>query len=93
MATTNWLSKADEWQDLNSVIEVTRKVHVGETVSEETSYYISCIRVGDAPQNLALFSRFAFNISKLSRRVKDSMKRKLRRAAWDDEFWAKLLFG
>jgi predicted transposase YbfD/YdcC len=52
----------------------------------------SRIRTGDAPQNMALFRRFALNLVKLSD-DKDSMKGKLKRAAWDDTFRAKLLFG
>lgn len=52
----------------------------------------SRIRVGDAPQNMALFRRFAFNLAKLSS-VKDSMKGKLKRAAWDDAFRTTFIFG
>lgn len=52
----------------------------------------SRIRVGDAPQNMALFRRFMFNLAALSP-IKESKKGKLKRAAWDDEFRAKLLFG
>ncbi len=52
----------------------------------------SRIRTGDSPENMALFRRFALNIAKLSP-VKDSMKGKLKRAAWDDDMRAKLLFG
>jgi len=128
LAVTEWLDGIEAWQDLHSVVEVTRRVSVNGKATEEVSYYISSlqedttmiahtirrhwriengqhwvldvvyreddsrIRAGDAPQNMALFRRFAFNLSKLSR-VKDSMKGKLKRAAWDDVFRAKLLFG
>lgn len=128
LAATDWIAGLDAWQDLHSVLEVTRRVSVNGKETEEVSYYISSlredtariannirqhwqiengqhwvldvvyreddsrIRVGDAPQNMALFRRFAFNLSKLSA-MKDSMKGKLKRAAWDDEFRAKLLFG
>ena len=37
---------------------------------------------------MALFRRFALNIAKLSP-VKDSMKGKLKRAAWDDDILVK----
>ncbi len=52
----------------------------------------SRIRTGDSPEDMALFRRFALNIAKLSP-VKDSMKGKLKRVAWDDNMRAKLLFG
>ncbi len=52
----------------------------------------SRIRTGDSPEDMALFRRFALNIAKLSP-VKDSMKGKLKRAAWDDDMRAELLFG
>jgi len=47
---------------------------------------------GDAPQNMALFRRFAFNLATLSP-LKDSMKGKLKRAAWDDAYRTTLIFG
>jgi len=52
----------------------------------------SRIRVGDAPQNMALFRRFALNLAKLSSE-KDSLKGKLKRAAWDDAFRTQFIFG
>ena len=52
----------------------------------------SRVRTGDGPCNMALFRRFALNLAKCSP-SKDSMKGKLKRAAWDDEFRSKLLFG
>jgi len=44
----------------------------------------SCIRRGDATENMATFRRFAMNLAKLSL-IKDSMKGKLKQAAWSDE--------
>ena len=52
----------------------------------------SRIRVGDGPQNMALFRRFALNVAKASS-IKDSIKGKLKQASWNDEVRAKLLFG
>ena len=52
----------------------------------------SRIRTGDSPEDMALFRRFALNIAKQSP-VKDSMKGKLKRVAWDDDMRVKLLFG
>lgn len=52
----------------------------------------SRIRVGDGPQNMALFRRFALNIARGSS-IKDSIKGKLKQASWNDEVRAKLLFG
>ena len=128
LKVTDWFDKTEQWQDLNTVIEVKRTTELATATREESSYYISSlpvnadkvadkirhhwqiensqhwvldvsyreddsrIRTGDAPQNMGLFRRFAFNISKLSN-VKDSMKGKLKRAAWDDDFRDKLLFG
>ena len=52
----------------------------------------SRIRRGDAPENMATFRRFAMNMAKLSP-IKDSMKGKLKSAAWNDDIRAKLIFG
>lgn len=125
---TDWLESARGWEGLAGVVEVTRRVHVGDREREERSYYItslqeetsqlasrirrhwhiengqhwvldvtyreddSRIRTGDAPQNMALFRRFVLNISRMSP-LKESIKGKLKRAAWDDSFRSRLLFG
>lgn len=52
----------------------------------------SRIRRGDAPENMATFRRFAMNLARLSP-IKDSMKGKLKQAAWSDEVREKLVFG
>jgi|TARA_B000000441_G_C21577058_1_gene252050 hypothetical protein len=52
----------------------------------------SRIRRGDAPENMATFRRFAMNLARLSP-IKDSMKGKLKQAAWSDEVREKLLFA
>lgn len=52
----------------------------------------SRIRRGDAPENMATFRRFVMNLARLSR-IKDSMKGKLKQAAWSDEVREKLLFA
>ena len=52
----------------------------------------SRIRRGDAPENMATFRRFAMNMAKLSP-IKDSVKGKLKSAAWNDSIRAKLIFG
>ena len=52
----------------------------------------SRIRRGDAPENMATFRRFAMNMAKLSP-IKDSVKGKLKSAAWNDDVRAKLVFG
>ena len=52
----------------------------------------SRIRRGDAPENMATFRRFALNLAKLSP-IKDSMKGKLKQAAWSDDVREKLIFG
>ncbi|RHW75308.1 ISAs1 family transposase [Colwellia sp. RSH04] len=44
----------------------------------------SRIRRGDAPENMATFRRFAMNLARLSS-IKDSIKGKLKRAAWSDD--------
>ncbi|MGB5443953.1 MAG: ISAs1 family transposase [Psychromonas sp.] len=51
----------------------------------------SRIRRGDAPENMATFRRFAMNLARLSP-IKDSMKGKLKQAAWSDEVREKLIF-
>lgn len=52
----------------------------------------SRIRRGDAPENMATFRRFAMNIAKLSP-IKDSVKGKLKSAAWNDDIRTRLIFG
>ena len=52
----------------------------------------SRIRRGDAPENMATFRRFAMNLARLSP-IKDSMKGKLKQAAWSDDVREKLVFG
>ena len=52
----------------------------------------SRIRRGDAPENMATFRRFAMNLARLNP-IKDSMKGKLKQAAWSDEVREKLLFA
>lgn len=52
----------------------------------------SRIRRGDAPENIATFRRFAMNLARLSP-IKDSMKGKLKQAAWSDDVREKLVFG
>ena len=52
----------------------------------------SRIRRGDAPENMATFRRFAMNLARLSP-IKDSMKGKLKQAAWSDEVRESLIFG
>lgn len=52
----------------------------------------SRVRTGDGPCNMALLRRFAPNLAKGSA-SKDSMKGKLKRAAWNDDFRTKLRFG
>jgi predicted transposase YbfD/YdcC len=52
----------------------------------------SRVRVGNGPENLALFRRFALNLARQSP-VNDSMKSKLKRAAWNESFRTELLFG
>lgn len=52
----------------------------------------SRIRRGDAPENMATFRRFAMNLARLSP-IKDSIKGKLKQAAWCDDVREKLVFG
>lgn len=52
----------------------------------------SRIRRGDAPENMATFRRFAMNLARLSP-LKDSIKGKLKQAAWSDEARENLIFG
>ena len=52
----------------------------------------SRIRRGDAPENMATFRRFAMNLARLSA-IKDSIKGKLKQAAWSDDVREKLIFG
>ena len=52
----------------------------------------SRIRRGDAPENMATMRRFALNLARLSP-IKDSMKGKLKQAAWSDEVRESLIFG
>jgi predicted transposase YbfD/YdcC len=52
----------------------------------------SRIRRGDAPENMATFRRFAMNLARLSP-IKDSIKGKLKQAAWSDDIREKLVFG
>jgi len=52
----------------------------------------SRIRRGDAPENMATFRRFAMNLARLSP-IKDSIKGKLKQAAWSDEVREILIFG
>lgn len=52
----------------------------------------SRIRRGDAPENMATFRRFSMNMAKLSP-IKDSVKGKLKSAAWNDSIRTKIIFG
>lgn len=52
----------------------------------------SRIRRGDAPENMATFRRFAMNLARLSP-IKDSIRGKLKQAAWSDKVREELLFG
>lgn len=52
----------------------------------------SRIRRGDAPENMATFRRFSMNMAKLSP-IKDSVKGKLKSAAWNDNIRTELIFG
>lgn len=52
----------------------------------------SRIRRGDAPENMATFRRFSMNLARLSP-IKDSMKGKLKQAAWSDDVREQLIFG
>ncbi|MDP8170242.1 ISAs1 family transposase, partial [Pasteurella skyensis] len=46
----------------------------------------------NAPENMAIFRRFAMNLARLSP-IKDSMKSKLQRAGWSDRIREQLIFG
>ncbi len=52
----------------------------------------SRIRREDAPENMATFRRFAMNLARLSP-IKDSIKGKLKQAAWSDDAREKIIFG
>ncbi|MDP8042402.1 ISAs1 family transposase [Pasteurella atlantica] len=52
----------------------------------------SRIRRENAPENMAIFRRFAMNLARLSP-IKDSMKSKLQRAGWSDKIREQLIFG
>lgn len=52
----------------------------------------SLIYAEDGAKNMALFRRMLLNIAK-AHPLKDSMAGKLKRAGWDDNFRAELLFG
>jgi len=52
----------------------------------------SRIRREDAPENMATFRRFAISIARINP-IKDSMKGKLKQAAWSDDVREKLIFG
>ena len=52
----------------------------------------SRIRRGDAPENMATFRRFAMNLARLSP-IKDSVKGKLKQAAWSDDVRQQIIFG
>ena len=52
----------------------------------------SRIRRGDAPENMATFKRFVMNLVRLNP-IKDSMKGKLKQAAWSDDIRKQLIFG
>ena len=50
------------------------------------------IRKGDGAENVAVMRRFCLNLAKLNP-SKSSMKSKLKRAGWSDDFRAEILFG
>ena len=50
------------------------------------------IRRGDAPENMVTFRRFVMNLVRLDP-IKDSMKGKLKQAAWSDDIREQLIFG
>jgi hypothetical protein len=53
----------------------------------------SRIRRGNAAEVMNVFRKLAWNIVKLNKTTKASMKRKLKMAALDDNFRAELLIG
>lgn len=44
LAATAWIAGLEAWQDLHSVLEVTRRVSVHGKETEEVSYYISSMQ-------------------------------------------------
>jgi hypothetical protein len=49
------------------------------------------VREGHAAENLAALRRIALNLARAETDTKISMRRKRKRAAWDDSYMAKLM--
>lgn len=69
---------------------------------ENSQYYVldvmfnedvSRIATGDAVENMALFRRFIMNILKQSECGSPSQRNKPKRASWNDDYRAQLIFG
>jgi len=125
----SWLTDADKWSHIKTVVCVEAERHVDDKVTTESRYYISslnlnaerlnsiirnhwgvenslhwtldmtfneddsCIRRGNAAEVMNAFRKIALNIVKQDKSRKASMKRKLKMAALEDDFRAKLLIG
>jgi predicted transposase YbfD/YdcC len=128
LPVSKWMSNLERWPQLNSVVQMVRKRHQDENISEETIYFISSLapdpvlisqsirrhwgvenqvhwvldvtlreddsrlRREHAPENIGALRRFVLNLVRLHP-SKYSVKRKLQKAGWDDNFRAELLFG
>ena len=122
-----FLSKKEEWRDLNSLIMVEAIREVNDQVSAERRYYISSlapnaqlaaetvrthwsienslhwtldlafreddlrVRVGNAPENLALVRKLTHNLLQQEKTLKRGIKTKRRMAGWDRSYLLKIL--
>ena len=125
----SWLTNADKWSHIKTVVCVEAERHVDDKVTTESRYYISSlslnaerlnsiirnhwgvenslhwtldmtfneddsrIRRGNAAEVMNAFRKIVLNIVKQDKSRKASMKRKLKMAALEDDFRAKLLIG
>lgn len=68
LSVTDWLSKAKNWKNLNSVIEVNRTRHLKDKIEQETSYYISSL---PAETKVACYIRGHWSIENSSHHILD----------------------
>ena len=69
-----------------------RRPAVGRSSQDQPARLSRAIPASDSPENLAILRHLALNLAKLEP-SKGSMRGKLKRAGWNDDYLAKLLAG
>jgi len=88
-----WLQADHRWPGLTAVGKTVRIRQMADKTTTETAYYLMSQarnRMDNGPQNLAVLRHMALNLVR-KEKSKGSLPKKLRRAAWNDNFLATVL--